>query len=276
MDVRSRHVVITGGSRGIGAAMAREFAAAGARVTVVARSGDSLREVAEQVGGNAVVADLSDDSVVDGLLADIERRHGPIDVLVNNAGLETTVPFAVEDERAVRAVSRLNLEVPMMLTRHVLPRMLDRGIGHLVFVSSLAGTAGFPGMAAYGATKAGVLNFVASLRWELRSTPVNVTVLAPGPVDTQMWDQVEQSPPSVAKVVRRFQLLRLIPMEAPERIARRTVRAVVRDKPHVRDPRRLSIQFWLNAAPTRIARLAAVGLRFDARDRGAGRSATID
>lgn len=276
MELNGRHVVITGGSRGIGAALARAFAAEGARVTVVARGAESLRAVAAEVGGRAVVADLSDDAVVDGLVADIESAHGPIDVLVNNAGLETTLPFAVEDERSVRAVSRLNLEVPMMLARHVLPRMLDRGSGHLVFVSSLAGTAGFPGMAVYGATKAGVLNFVNSLRWELRSTPVHVTVLSPGPVDTQMWDQVEQSPPSVARVVKRFQTLRLIPTEKPEKIARRTVDAVKRNKPHVRDPRRLSIQFWLNAAPTRIARLAALGLRFDARDRGTGRSATLD
>lgn len=276
MDLKNRHVVITGGSRGIGAAMAHSFAAEGARVTVVARSVDSLAAVAAAIGGNPVVADLSDDAVVDGLIVDIESRFGPIDVLVNNAGLETTVPFAVEDERAVRAVSRLNLEVPMMLTRHVLPRMLDRGVGHLVFVSSLAGTAGFPGMAVYGATKAGVLNFVNSLRWELDETLVNVTVLSPGPVDTQMWDQVEQSPPSVARVVRRFQMLRLIPTEKPDSIARRTVNAVKKNKPHVRDPRRLSINFWLNAAPTRISRLAALGLRIDARDRGVHRSASVD
>lgn len=276
MDLKGRHVVVTGGSRGIGAAMARCFAAEGARVTIVARSADALATVATEIGGNAVVADLSDDSVVDTLIADIESRHGSIDVLVNNAGLETSVPFAVEDERAVRAVSRLNLEVPMMLSRHVLPGMLDRGSGHLVFVSSLAGTAGFPGMAVYGATKAGVLNFVNSLRRELHRTPVNITVLAPGPVDTQMWDNVESSPPSVVKVVRRFQRLQLIPKADPARIARRTVKAVMRNRPNVRDPRRLSFQFWLNAAPTRIANLAATGIAFDARDTGTHRRASVD
>lgn len=276
MELSNRHVVVTGGSRGIGAALAREFAARGARVTVVARSADALGAVAADIGGHAVVADLGDDRVVDGLLAGIEQQHGPIDVLVNNAGLETTVPLAVEDERAVRAVARLNLEVPMMLTRHVLPGMLERGRGHVVFVSSLAGTAGFPGMAVYGATKAGVLNLVESLRWELKNSPVRVTVLSPGPVDTQMWDAVESAPPSVAKVVRRFKMLQLIPKAKPEEVARRTVEAVMKNRPYVREPRRLSFQFWLNTAPTRVARLAALGLRFDARDRGGARSASLD
>lgn len=271
-----KHVVITGGSRGIGAALARAFAARGHRVTVVARSVDSLRAVATEVRGNAVVADLSDDSVVDGLIARIEQEHGAIDILVNNAGVETTLPLAVEDPRAVRAVARLNLEVPMLLARQALPGMLEQGSGSLVFVSSLAGTAGFPGMAAYGATKAGVLNLVESLRWELKDTPLGVTVLSPGPVDTQMWDNVEASPPSVAKVVRRFTMLRLIPKANPDDIARRTVDAVERGRPYVRDPRRLGVQFWLNSAPTRIARLAAVGLRFDPTDKGQQRRASRD
>lgn len=276
MDLKNRHVVVTGGSRGIGAAMARRFAAEGARVTVVARSAESLDAIAREIDGNAVVADLSDDTVVDSLIERIETQHGPIDVLVNNAGIETTMPFAVEDERAIRAVSRINLEVPMLLSRRVLPRMLDRGAGHLVFVSSLAGTAGFPGMAPYCATKAGILNFVNALRRELHRSPVNITVLAPGPVDTQMWDNVENSSPSVTRVVKRFQRLRLIPKASPTDIARRTVNAVKRDKPNVRDPRRLSINFWLNAAPTRISNLAAVGVRFDPRDRGGDAPASVD
>ena len=146
MKLAGKHVVVTGGSRGIGEQLAREFAAQGARVTVVARSVDALQRVAADIGGTAVVADLTDDSVVDTLIQNIERDHGHIDVLVNNAGLETSTAFAVEDEREIRTVSRVNLEVPLLLTRHVLPGMLNRNVGHLVFVSSLAGTAGFPGM----------------------------------------------------------------------------------------------------------------------------------
>ena len=89
MKLAGKHVVVTGGSRGIGEQLAREFAAQGARVTVVARSVDALQRVAADIGGTAVVADLTDDSVVDRLIQNIERDHGHIDVLVNNAGLET-------------------------------------------------------------------------------------------------------------------------------------------------------------------------------------------
>lgn len=258
--------MVTGGSRGIGEALAREFASRGAKVTVVARSVDALQRVAGETGGNAVVADLSDDREVDGLIERVEMMHGPVDILVNNAGLETTVPFATEDPRAIRAVSRLNYEAPLVLTRHVLPGMLARGRGHVVFVSSLAGTAGFPGMAVYCGTKAGIFNFFSSLRRELKHTPVNLTVLSPGPVDTQMWDAVESASPETAKVVRRFQMLQLIPKASPVDIARRTVNAVRRDKPYVRDPKRLSFNFWLNMLPTKISNLAALGIKFDPLD----------
>ena len=268
MKLAGKHVVVTGGSRGIGEQLAREFAAQGARVTVVARSVDALQRVAADIGGTAVVADLTGDSVVDTLIQNIERDHGQIDVLVNNAGLETSTAFAVEDEREIRTVSRVNLEVPLLLTRHVLPGMLNRNVGHLVFVSSLAGTAGFPGMSVYGATKAGIFNFVNGLSRELKSTSVNITVLSPGPVDTGMWDAIEEKKTAIQKVVRRFQVLQLLPTADPVKIARRTVNAVVKNKPFVRDPKRLSIQFWLNHAPTRIANLTSIGIKFDPFDRG--------
>lgn len=263
MKVSGMHVVVTGGSRGIGAELAREFARRGAIVTVVARSVDALEKVAREIGGNAVVADLTDDLVVDGLIEHIEEAHGPIDVLVNNAGLETSTPFAVEDERAIRAVVRVNLEVPLVLTRHVIQKMIARDSGHIVFVSSLAGTAGFPGMSVYGGTKAGILNFVAGLSRELKSTNVHTTILAPGPVATDMWNAIEAKENSVNAVVRRFQKLHLIPTADPAKIARRTVSAVEMNKPFVRDPKRLSINFWLNHLPTRISNLAATGVRFD-------------
>lgn len=268
VELNGKHVVVTGGSRGIGENMAREFARRGAKVTLVARNVDALNRVAAEINGKAVVADLTDDSVVDTLIENIERDHGPIDVLVNNAGLETSTAFAVEDDREIRTVSRVNLEVPLMLTRHVLPGMLARKSGHLVFVSSLAGTAGFPGMSVYGATKAGILNFVNGLSRELKATNINITVLSPGPVNTDMWDAIEDRKSSIQDVVRRFQKLQLIPTADPARIARRTVNAVVKNKPFVRDPKRLSINFWLNHLPTRISNFAAIGIKFDPLDKG--------
>jgi NAD(P)-dependent dehydrogenase (short-subunit alcohol dehydrogenase family) len=109
MELSGKHVVVTGGSRGIGENMAREFARRGAKVTVVARNVDALNRVAAEIAGNAVVADLTDDSVVDTLIENIERMHGPIDVLVNNAGLETSTPFAVEDDREIHHLQGLQV-----------------------------------------------------------------------------------------------------------------------------------------------------------------------
>ena len=268
MKLQGKHVLVTGGSRGIGERMARECASRGAKVTIVARNGEALQRVAASIGGFYMVVDLSDDNDVDTLISRVESQHGPIDVLINNAGLETTTAFAVEDEREIRTVARVNFEVPLLLSRHVLPGMLSRGQGHLVFVSSLAGTAGFPGMSVYGGTKAGILNFVNGLRRELKATDVNVTVLSPGPVDTDMWDAVEAAQASVNKVVRRFQKLQLIPTANPDKIAKRTIDAVEANKPFVRDPKRLSINFWLNHLPTKISNLAAVGIKCDPLDEG--------
>ena len=181
MELEGALVLVTGGSRGIGAALAFAYADEGASVVVAARSEGDLRQVAERIGGVAHVADLSDPEVVDGLVAAVEAAYGPVDVLVNNAGIETVDPVATVDPDSVRTAARVNLEAPMVLTRRVLPGMLERNRGAVVFMSSLAGTAGFPGMGPYCATKAGLNNFAASLRIELKGTPISTTLVAPGP-----------------------------------------------------------------------------------------------
>ena len=267
MELDGARVLVTGGSRGIGACLARSFAAAGSNVVVVARSGDDLQAVADEVGGVAHVADLSDPVVVDGLIAAIEEAHGPIDVLVSNAGIETVDPVATIDPDEVRRATRVNLEAPMVLTRRVLPGMLERNRGALVFTSSLAGTAGFPGMGPYCATKAGLNNFASTLRIELKGTPIRTTLVAPGPVDTRMWDAVEAASPSVQRTSMRFKRLLLIPKTTPERLARRVVAATGAGRRHVRHPRRLTLNYWLGEAPRRITELALAGVRIDPLDR---------
>ena len=154
----------------------------------------------------------------------------------------------------------------MILTRYVLPGMLERGSGHIVYLSSIAGTSGFPSMATYCATKAGINNFVASLRMELKGSPIRTTLVAPGPVDTRMWDAVENSSASTGRVVDRFNLLRLIPMADPDRLARRVVRATARRTRHVRMPRRLSVNFMLGEAPQRMTEGLLAGVRLDPTD----------
>ena len=171
---------------GIGEKMADEFAQAGATVLVIARSADKLQVVADRVGGHALTADLSTAEGVDGLVDRCVDVLGHIDVWVNNAGVETTDAFASTPRGEVRQLARLNFEAPLMLTHDVVNHMLGRDEGHIVQLSSVAGAIPFPGLTAYAGSKAGVTNFTESLRLELADTPINLTIVAPGPVDTAM------------------------------------------------------------------------------------------
>ena len=223
--------------------------------------------VADEVGGHAVVVDLSDPAAVEALVPRVEADLGPIDVLVNNAGVETVDMAAVIDPADVRAATRVNLEAPMVLTRYALPGMLDRGRGHIVYLSSIAGSSGFPSMATYCATKAGINGFVAALRMELKGSSVRTTLVAPGPVDTRMWDAVENSSSaSTQSVIDRLNLLRLMPKADPDRLARRVVRATSRRTRHVRTPRRLSVNFMLGEASQRLTEVLLVGVHLDPSD----------
>jgi short-subunit dehydrogenase len=261
MDLQGAHVLVTGASRGIGEAMARRFAAKGARVSLAARSTDSLTALAAELGGSAYAVDLLDAGAVDALIPRVEAASGPIDVLVNNAGVETNQWLHLDDPQRLRNAIALNLEAPIILTRAVLPGMLARGRGSLVYTSSLAGSAGFPGLAVYAATKAGVNNFVASLRLELRDTPIHLTLVAAGPIDTRMWDALEEQH-DFDPMLHRLNALHLIPKKTPALLARRTVRAVQHDRRHVRVPRRQTPTYWLGEAPRRITELALTRVRF--------------
>jgi short-subunit dehydrogenase len=261
MELRGSHVLVTGASRGIGEALARSLATAGARVSVAARSAELLTALATEIGGQAFPVDLLDPVQVDELVPRVEAAAGAIDVLVSNAGLENSRWLHEEDPARLRDVVRLNLEAPMVLTRAVLPGMLARGRGHLAYTSSLAGSTGFPGLAAYSGTKAGLNNFVAAIRLELRDTPVRTLLVAPGPVDTRMWDVLEDQP-DFAPMLRRLRRLMLLPTTTPELLARRTVAALAADRRHVRMPRRLSITFWLGESPRRITEALLVKVPF--------------
>lgn len=146
MELHSANVVITGASQGIGAALAEQFAAAGANVLLVARSEAKLADLATKLDGQYLVADLGGADGVDGLVERCLDAMGHIDVWVNNAGIETDDAFVHIERDDVRALARLNFEAPLMLTRDVVPHMIARGAGHVVQMSSLAGTIPFPGL----------------------------------------------------------------------------------------------------------------------------------
>jgi short-subunit dehydrogenase len=126
-----------------------------------------------------------------------------IDILVNNAGVGVIGPFEARTADEIANEVQVNLVAVLELTRQVLPGMLERDHGHVVFVSSLQASAPTPGFAVYGATKAALSHFAAILRLELVGTSVGTTLVAPGPVDPPMWDRVEASPFTTA-LLRRY------------------------------------------------------------------------
>jgi short-subunit dehydrogenase len=178
--------LITGGSGGIGLALARVCARHGHDLVLVARSADrlaaaqaELRET-EHVDVDVMACDLSMPAAVGGVV----EQYPEIDALVNSAGLGMSGPLAAADDGQLLAMLRVNVEALTRLPRLYLPSMLERGGGRIMNLSSMAGFQPGPNMAAYYATKAYVLSLSEGLREELRGTGVTVTTLAPGPVRT--------------------------------------------------------------------------------------------
>jgi short-subunit dehydrogenase len=261
MELAGAHVLITGASRGLGAGMARAFAAAGCRVTLVARTADALEALAAEVGGTALAADLLDPAQVSGLISRAEAAAGaPVDVLVNNAGLDSTQPLERFSHEELSRIAGLNLVVPLELARQALPGMVARGRGHIVNISSLAGAAALPGMVPYAATKAALTHATSGLRAELRGLPVGTTVVEVGLVPTDMRDSVLAYGPTAAAFGRLYRL-RVLCDTPPERVCRATVRAVATGRRHVRLPRRAVLFPLLVEAPRRIVEWLTLGVR---------------
>ncbi len=260
MELNDRHVVITGASRGVGAALAREFAAKGARLTLVARTVDALDEVAAATNGTAYPADLADPAQVDGLIARIEAQSGPVDVLVNNAGIDLTGPFIDMPMSDIQRMVQLNAITVAELTRQVLPGMIARGGGHVVQVSSLAGTGTFPGISVYGGTKSFVTHMTAGVRLELKGLPVGLTVVETGLITpTDMADSVLSYEPTRASF-RRFYKLGLLADANVDTLARKVVAAVEKGKRTVRMPARAFLFPALTNAPRRLVEWFLVGV----------------
>jgi len=261
VDLNGSKVVVTGASRGIGEHIAEGFATRGATVLGVARSADRLEALAKRIRGHSIVADLGTAEGVDGLVERCVAELGHIDVWVNNAGIETDSAFIDVERDNVRLLARLNFEAPLMLTRDVLTHMAERGSGHIVQMSSVAGVIPFPGLAAYAGSKAGLINFTETLRWELRSTNIGLTVVAPGPVATEMWDRLDSGEGYTAAPLERFRRLMFLPKVKPEKVATRTVDAVARGRRYVRLPVRYGVYHLLNNAPRRMVEFALIGVK---------------
>jgi NADP-dependent 3-hydroxy acid dehydrogenase YdfG len=193
-QLAGRAVLVTGASRGIGAAVARRLARSGARVALLARSAPALALLAKEIGGGAVAipADITAPNAVDAARAAFAAMgvDAP-DLLVNNAGIFFVTPAHETSVDAFRDLVELNLTAPFAFVQAFLPAMRQRGTGHVVTIGSIADRVAFAGNAAYAASKFGLRALHEVLRAELKGTGVRASLVSPGPVDTPLWDAVD-------------------------------------------------------------------------------------
>jgi NAD(P)-dependent dehydrogenase (short-subunit alcohol dehydrogenase family) len=181
-------VAITGGGRGIGRATALALAREGARVAV----GDLDREAAERVAGElgegalGLPLDVTDHAGFTAFLDEVEQQLGPLDVLVNNAGIMPVTPLLEESPESINRQLEINLHAVIHGTQEAMRRMQPRNSGHIVQLASLAGRTGLPQLATYCATKHGVVGLSEAVRMELRGSGVEVSVVMPGIVRTEL------------------------------------------------------------------------------------------
>jgi NADP-dependent 3-hydroxy acid dehydrogenase YdfG len=183
-------VLVAGATGGIGRAVARRLADAGARLVLVARSAGPLDDVARKTGGVAVPGDVADGAFVRRLLEETDAAGG-VDVVIHAAGAFDLAPVAETPPQMFQRMLDGNLTGPFLLCRAYLPGMLEAGRGTVVLVGSVAGRAAFPGNGAYSASKFGLRGLHAVLQQELRGTGVRCTLVEPAATDTSIWDPLD-------------------------------------------------------------------------------------
>lgn len=269
MDIKRSHVLVTGGSQGIGVDIAREFARRGATVSVLGRNVERLTAVAVEVNGNAIQIDLENDAALLNAIATVEERHGAVDILINNAGFALVHAADAYEPGDAKQILMVNAVAPMELIRQVLPRMNSRGRGHIVNISSLAGVTAVPDLSIYGASKAALHHYTAVVQRELahRRAPVHMTLVTLGEVaGTQMMEDSRQSP-VIAAVSERLAKTRTMPELSPFAVAETVANAVERNAKYVTIPKRISSMIALRNLPSRIQDLALLGLKTEACER---------
>jgi NAD(P)-dependent dehydrogenase (short-subunit alcohol dehydrogenase family) len=184
-NLAGKRALVTGGGRGIGAACARELAAAGATVVVCGRTAGEIEAVATELGGEALVVDLTDRAATDAMVQRL--RH--VDILVNNAGVAESAALAKTTDAMWDRILELDATAPFRLVRALVPAMIAAGWGRVINIASNAGVSGYGYTAAYCAAKHAMVGFTRALAIDLAKTGVTINALCPGWVETQMSDQ---------------------------------------------------------------------------------------
>ncbi|WP_433523326.1 SDR family oxidoreductase [Nocardia pseudovaccinii] len=228
-------VAITGGARGIGRATAEAFLGAGAAVAIGDIDVELVTKTAAELGADpdakivGLPLNVTDKASFAAFLDSVDSALGPLDVLVNNAGIMPTGLFADEDEAMTQRIIDINLNGVIHGSRLAVRRFMDRGSGHVINIASLAGTQGFPGLATYCATKHAVVGFTSALHLEMKEHGVHVGAVLPGIVRTELS--------AGANMPTWITPLTTVD---PEDVAQAIVKSVKQDKPLVTVPRRLA------------------------------------
>ncbi|HEV7806912.1 MAG TPA: SDR family NAD(P)-dependent oxidoreductase [Solirubrobacteraceae bacterium] len=218
MKISGSTALVTGASGGLGQAIARALAAAGARLVLSGRRADVLEALASELDATVAPADLSNPSSVRALAA----AHDDVDILIANAGLPASGRLESFSEEQIDRALNVNLRAPMLLAHALAPAMVARGAGHIVFMSSLSGKAPAAGSSIYSATKFGVRGFAGALRAELHGSGVGVSAIFPGFIrDAGMFEDAG------------VKLPRGTGTRSPEQVARATLRAIERNRGEV-------------------------------------------
>jgi 3-oxoacyl-[acyl-carrier protein] reductase len=213
-----RSVVVTGGSRGLGLAIARRLAGAGYRVVAVARKmNHDLSGAMQEINGKGAGAldftacDLADTAGIPKLVRSLRQQLGSIYGLVNNAALGNDGLLANMKNAEIEQLLRVNTLAPVMLSKYVVRGMMADGGGRIVNVTSIIGFTGYSGLSVYGATKASMIGFTRSLAREVGRLGINVNAVAPGFLDTEMTQSLSDE--QRQRVARRSALRRLVDVE---------------------------------------------------------------
>jgi short-subunit dehydrogenase len=215
MEISGASVLVTGASGGLGRALARALADHGAHLILNGRRERELQELADEVGGRAIAADLTDRSALERLVADA----GELDIVVANAGIPAAGRLESFSVQEIDRTLDVNLRSAIVLAREALPGMLDRGRGHLVFMSSIAGKTIVPGDSLYHATKFALRGFAAAIRTDLHGSGVGVSCIFPGFIREAgiFADAGVKMPPGVGT-------------RSPDDVARAVVKAIEDDR----------------------------------------------